>query len=295
MKPRFNLTLLIFTAGAIVITIALLIAIPAAQRPGTFDAASAYSLVNDQMALGPRIPGSTAHQQVITWMVNALNQAGWSTSITNDSAMGHPVQNVVAKKGSGSPWIILGAHYDSRMKADQDPDIANRTQPVPGADDGASGVAVLLELARVLSIKQGQVWLAFFDAEDQGDLPGWDWLLGSQVLADQLTGTPDAVVIIDMIGDKNLNIYKESSSTPVLVDQIWSAAQKAGHGDVFLPQAKYRMLDDHTPFLNKGLDAADLIDFDYPYWHTTADTADKVAGDSLKAVGDTLIEWLSTR
>ncbi len=208
---------------------------------------------------------------------------------------GQPVHNVIAKRGTGAPWTILGAHFDSRFKADQDPDPAKRNDPVPAANDGASGVAVLMELARVLpKDMKGQVWLAFFDSEDQGDLnlPGWDWILGSRALADSLTSKPDAVVVIDMIGDANLDVYEEKNSDPGLTNQIWGAAAQLGYGKEIIPQVKFSMEDDHTSFLQKGIRAVDMIDFDYPYWHTTSDTADKTSPKSLKVIGDTLLNWL---
>ncbi len=264
----------------------------------TFDWSRAYEDVKYQVDLGPRVPGSQAHTAEVQWIVNQLKQSGWQVEVQQATAMGHPIQNVVARKGSASkPWLILGAHYDSRMLADQDPNPANRTQPVPGADDGASGVAVLLEIARVLNFNPAkeQVWLVFFDAEDQGDIPGWDWILGSQVFAGQLQGSPDAVVVVDMIGDKNLNIYKEKTSNPDLTATIWNIAASLGYKDQFIPQYKYPMEDDHTPFLKKGLAAIDIIDFDYPYYHTVSDTTDKVSPNSLKVVGDTLIKWITTQ
>ncbi len=263
------------------------------QAVQAFDGETAYQDVVTQVDMGPRIPGSPAHDQAVAWMVQQLQDAGWQTEIQNTERMGHPIQNVIAKRGAGQPWIILGAHYDSRMVADQDPNPALRIQPVPGANDGASGVAVLLELARRLPDNlDKQVWLVMFDAEDQGDLPGWDWILGSEALADSLQAAPDAVVIVDMIGDADLNIYKEKNSAPSLLTAIWNQAATLGYTGSFIPEYKYSMLDDHTPFLNKGLTAADLIDFDYPYWHTTQDTPDKVSAASLEAVGKTLQAWL---
>lgn len=266
------------------------------NSPQSFDGQRAWQDVAYQVNLGPRIPGSPAHQQSVDWMVQELKKAGWSAEIQTGTMMGHPVQNVVAKRGTGKPWLIFGAHYDSRMLADQDPDPAKRTQAVPAANDGASGIAVLLEMARVLPANlQPQVWLVFFDAEDQGSIAGWDWILGSRMFANSLSSSPDAVVVIDMIGDADLNIYKEKNSTPAIVQSIWDTAAQAGYAQAFIPQAKYSMEDDHTPFLQRGFPAADLIDFDYPYWHTTADTADKVSPASLKAVGDTLIKWILLR
>ncbi len=264
----------------------------------TFDWYRAYDDVKYQVGLGPRIPGSQAHAQEVQWLVSQLKQSGWQVEIQQATGMGHPIQNVVAKKGStGQPWLILGAHYDSRMAADEDPNLANRTQPVPGADDGASGVAVLLEMARVLNFNSAkeQVWLVFFDAEDQGDLPGWDWSLGSQAFANQLQGAPDAVVVVDMVGDKNLDIYKEKNSDPDLTTSIWNIAAGLGYQQQFIPQYKYRLEDDHIPFLARRLTAIDIIDFDYPYWHTISDTTDKVSPNSLKIVGDTLLKWITSQ
>ncbi len=264
----------------------------------TFDWYRAYDDVKYQMELGPRTPGSQAHAAEVQWLVSQLKQAGWQVEIQQATAMGHPIQNVVAKKGNAAkPWLILGAHFDSRMLADQDPNPANRTQPVPGADDGASGVAVLMEIARVLNFNPAkeQVWLVFIDAEDQGNIPAWDWILGSQAFVDQLQGSPDAVVVIDMIGDKNLDIYQEKNSNPALNATIWNIAAGLGYQQQFIPKYKFSMEDDHTPFLAKGLTAIDIIDFDYPYYHTIADTADKVSPNSLKIVGDTLLKWITSQ
>jgi Zn-dependent M28 family amino/carboxypeptidase len=197
------------------------------------------------------------------------------------------------------------------MLADNDPDPNNHSVPVPGANDGASGVAVLLELARTLpshlentaganltsqeGTGPGQIWLVFFDAEDNGNIPGWDWILGSRAFVAGLEETPDAAVIVDMIGDADLNIYQELNSDPGLTEEIWSQAQALGYSDRIIPEPKYRMIDDHTPFIEAGIPAVDLIDFDYPYWHTIADTPDKVSAESLQIVGDTLIAWLKEK
>jgi Zn-dependent M28 family amino/carboxypeptidase len=288
------ITGLLILAGAVYFFISL--HKPAA--PVGFNGDTALQDVQYQVDLGPRTPGSQAHALEVTWISQQLTSSGWQVEEQDTNLMGHPIQNIVAKRGAPAqqPWIILGAHYDSRMFADHDPNPALRKQPVPGANDGASGVAVLLGLARSLpKTLHAQVWLVFFDAEDQGDIQGWDWILGSRAFASQLTTKPDAVVVVDMIGDKNLDIYYESNSDPALSQAIWSVADKAGYLTQFIPQDKYSMEDDHTPFLEKGIHAVDLIDFDYPYWHTTADTADKVSAESLHAVGDTLFQWINAQ
>ncbi|NTU75796.1 MAG: M28 family peptidase [Anaerolineaceae bacterium] len=259
-----------------------------------FDGKRALKDVYYQIHLGPRLPGSEAHARTIEWISQTLNKEGWEIEIQELEADGKPIKNIIAKRGSGKPWIILGAHYDSRFYADQDPVIENRTLPVPGANDGASGVAVLIELGRVLPKNlEKQVWLVFFDAEDQGNIPGWDWILGSKAFVNALIDKPDAVVVIDMIGDKDLNIFQEKNSDPELTRIIWAIAKDSGYATQFIDQPKYSILDDHYPFLEKGIPAIDIIDFDYPFWHTTGDTIDQVSPNSLSAVGTTLFNWLT--
>ena len=288
------IVVLVVVAGGVIATLLLS---NRDSTPPSFNADRSYADVKYQVDLGPRIPGSQPHAQAVQWIVTTLKQYGWQVDLQETQLMNQPIQNIIAKKGSGNkPWRIIGAHYDSRMLADQDPNPANRTKPVPGANDGASGVAVLLELARDLNfnLANEQVWLVFFDSEDQGDIPGWDWILGSQAFVDQLNGVPDAVVVIDMIGDSNLDIYKEKNSNVALTDAIWQIATDLGYQQQFIHQYKYSMEDDHTPFLQKGMPAIDIIDFDYPYCHTISDTTDKVSTTSLKVVGDTLLKWIIT-
>ena len=257
-----------------------------------FDGQRAYTDVQTQVAFGARIPGSEGHAKVQEWMRAELESAGWQVEIQESEAMGHPIENIVAKRGDGSPQIILGAHYDSRIFADNDPDPANHSLPVPAANDGASGVAVLLELARVVPDDTVPVWLVFFDAEDNGRIEGWDWILGSREFVKNNPVQPNAVVIVDMIGDADLNIYMEQNSNKELNDEIWGVAGMLGYENVFIPEYKHSMTDDHTPFLQAGIPAIDIIDFDYPYWHTMQDTPDKVSAESLQAVGDTLQTWV---
>lgn len=264
-------------------------------KPQQFDGQRAYQDVANQMDFGPRVPGSQAHQETLDYIQTELQQAGWEVEIQKATDEGHPVQNIIAKRANSAHPVILGAHYDSRMNADQDPDPAQHNQPVPGADDGASGVAVLLEIARVLPQNQKNVWLVFFDSEDQGEIDGWNWLLGSTVYANSLQVTPRAVVVVDMIGDADLNIYREKTSTASLSDEIWQTAADLGYSGQFINKEKYAMLDDQTPFLNRGFAAVDIIDFDYPFWHTASDTLDKISANSLEVVGRTLLAWLTQK
>jgi Zn-dependent M28 family amino/carboxypeptidase len=260
-----------------------------------FDGNNAYDYAKIQVEFGPRTPGSDAHKKTIDFITTELSALGWSSEIQSEELNGYKIQNIIAKMPSSvdQPWIIVGAHYDSRFYADHDPQIENRNQPVAGANDGASGVAVLLELARVLpdSIDKN-VWFVFFDAEDQGNIEGWDWILGSRSFVNVLDGKPDAVVILDMIGDEDLNIYFEYNSDKELQEEIWNIAANLGYQDSFIQEYKYTILDDHIPFIEKGITAIDIIDFDYPYWHTSQDTLDKISPESLEIIGRTIYHWL---
>ena len=259
----------------------------------SFDGQRAFADVETQVAFGSRVPGSEGHTKIQEWMREELESAGWQVEIQTSEALGHSVENLVARRSAGAPQIILGAHYDTRMFADNDPDPARHTTVVPGANDGASGVAVLLELARSLPGDTVPIWLVFFDAEDNGRIEGWDWILGSREFVKNNPVQPRAAVIVDMIGDADLNIYKEHNSNPALTDEIWEVANGLGYGSKFIPEYKHSMIDDHTPFLEAGIPAVDIIDFDYPYWHTVQDTPDKVSAESLQIVGETLRVWIT--
>lgn len=261
-------------------------------EPAFFDGERAYADVLTQVSFGPRVPGSEGHARIQEWIHQELEAAGWEVEIQESEALGHPIENLVARRSDEPPQIILGAHYDTRMFADSDPDPAQHSNIVPGANDGASGVAVLVELARVLPEGTVPIWLVFFDAEDNGRIEGWDWILGSREFVRSNPIQPRAVVIVDMIGDADLNIYKELNSDPEITEEIWAVAARLGYEDRFLPESRYSMIDDHTPFLEAGIPAIDIIDFDYPYWHTVQDTPDKVSAESLQAVGQTLHTWL---
>ena len=258
-----------------------------------FDGQSALLLVEEQMAFGPRIPGSEESRKTAAWVVEKLESSGWETEIQHFIYLGTPLMNIIAKSDgvSESKPILIGAHYDTRPYADRD--LNYPEAPVPGANDGASGVAVLIELARVLDRDQLRqpVWLVFFDAEDSGNIDGWDWIVGSSFFADNLTQDLEAAVIVDMVGDRDLQLYIEKNSDSGLVQEIWELADQLGY-PAFINTPKYSMIDDHSPFLRIGVPAVDIIDFDYPYWHTIGDTIDKVSAESLEQVGRTLEHWL---
>jgi Zn-dependent M28 family amino/carboxypeptidase len=258
-----------------------------------FDGATAFTHIDAQLAFGPRLPGALALTAASRYIRDHLQANGWHVEFQDFTYKETPVRNIIAKANVGrGPIILLGAHYDSRRRADQDRD--NPEAPVPGANDGASGVAVLLELGRSLDLETvpNEIWLAFFDAEDNGNLDGWEWLVGSTYMAQNLTVKPAQMILVDMIGDADQQIYFEQGSNPDLSATIWAVADELGYGDYIIPEPKYHMVDDHVPFLMRGIPAIDIIDFDYPYWHTTQDTADKVSVSSLERVGRTLETYL---
>ena len=261
-------------------------------NPLLFDGPTAYARVEDQCDLGFRPTGSEAGWATGDYIITQLEEQGWTTETEEFSYRDTPVRNIVGRIGEG-PVIMLGAHYDTRLSADEeDPSV-----PVMGANDGASGVAVLLELARTLNKDelQNEVWLAFFDAEDNGQLNGWDWCIGSSYMAKHLKITPEAVVVVDMIGDADQQLYLEHNSDTTLQTHLWEIAATLGYTDTFVPQYRWTMYDDHVPFARRGIVAVDIIDFDYPYWHTTQDTRDKVSAESLERVGRVLEVWLEGR
>lgn len=287
---------------------------PTTQPSLTFDGTHAYDeYLVSQMNFGARPAGSQALRATGDYIIAELKKNNWQVETQEFEYRGVPIRNVIGKYGAGEnkPLVILGVHYDTRARADQDKQ--NPDAPILGANDGASGVAVLLELARTLDKAKlkNEVWLAFFDAEDVGGLSAcdlrvvkqqkptalcdtneWSWSIGAQRVAENLQTRPEAVIVVDMIGDADQNIYYERNSDKELQATLWQIAEQLGYRQWFIPEFKWSMSDDHTPFLQKGIRAVDLIDFDYPSWHTTQDTADKVSAESLERVGRVLEEWV---
>jgi Zn-dependent M28 family amino/carboxypeptidase len=259
----------------------------------SFNGERAYADVIYQVALGPRIPGEDGHQRIIEWITKELTTSGWQVEIQETEYQGKPVKNIIAGREQGGSYILIGAHYDTRIFADQDQDPSLRTLPVPGANDGGSGVAVLLELARVLPDDLNvPIRLVFFDSEDNGGIDDWQWIMGSRAFVQDYEILPVAAIIVDMIGDADLNIFYEHNSDELIMGQIWKHASDLGYGRQFQEEFRHSMLDDHTPFIEAGIPAVDIIDFDYPFWHTTEDTVDKVSAESLETVGQTLLSWI---
>jgi hypothetical protein len=248
--------------------------------------------VLEQCGYGPRPSGSTNLLLLGDYILEVLAGYGWSTEVHEFVYRDVPLRNLVASKGSG-PLVILGAHYDTRPYADYDPP-ETREQHILGANDGGSGVAVLLELARVLDMERVpyEVRLIFFDAEDRGNLDGWPFSVGAEQYAEELDTDPEFVIVVDMVGDQEQRFYWEGYSDPELNQELWSLAADLGYEEQFIPQVQWEIIDDHLPFVNKGWVAVDVIDFDYPHWHTTQDTADKVSAESLGRIGTVLEVFL---
>jgi glutaminyl-peptide cyclotransferase len=280
--------------AALVALVFLLAACDAPEpEPVIFDGEAAYAHVVAQCDLGFRPTGSEAGWATGDYIISRLEEHGWTVETEEFTYHETPVRNVVGKGVGEGPVVVLGAHYDTRRSADEeDPSV-----PVMGANDGASGVAVLLELARTLDRDklQNEVWLAFFDAEDNGRLDGWEWCVGSSHMAENLEITPEAVVVVDMIGDADQQLFLEHNSDVALQARLWEIARTLGYTDTFISEYRWAMYDDHVPFARRGIPAVDIIDFDYPYWHTTQDTLDKVSAGSLERVGRVLEVWLEGR
>jgi len=261
--------------------------------PLVFDGAAALRHVEAQIAFGPRPTGSEAAHATAEYIQAQLVSSGWEPRVQEFVYQDVQGQNIYAVSSRDErPVILLGAHFDTRRQADQDS--TDALAPVLGANDGASGVAVLLELARVLDLErvQSRVVLAFFDAEDNGRLDGWDWIVGSRLFASSMDQLPVYVIIVDMVGDEDQQLYYESNSDPALRAALWQTAADLGFSDQFIPEERHSLLDDHTAFIERGIPAVDIIDFDYPYWHTTEDTLDKVSAASLMRVGRVLEKFL---
>jgi glutaminyl-peptide cyclotransferase len=261
------------------------------STPLTFSGEEAYQQAAAQIALGPRPTGSEAGWATGDYIIERLKELGWETEEQVTEFRGVTIRNIVGRAGAG-PVIIVGAHYDTRPHADLDP--VNPDQSIQGANDGASGAAVLLELARALDngALDNEIWLAFFDAEDRGNLDGWPFSVGASYMAENLTVTPQAVIVLDLVGDRDQQFYFERNSDLDLLADLWDIAADLGYQDQFIPQAKWSIIDDHAPFAALGLPAADVIDFDYPAWHTSADTLDQISAESLERIGRVMEVYL---
>ena len=265
-----------------------------------FDANKAYEYLKKQCAFGPRFPGSVAHKKTRDYLASELKKYANSVILQDftykDKRKELKLTNIIAIFGPNvKKRIILCAHWDTRPFADKDPDPGLRNTPISGANDGASGVAVLLELAKAFHKEKPpvRIIMVLFDGEDYGKNID-DMFLGSKHFAQNIRTewTPDYGILLDMIGDRNLDIYIEPISlqnAPEVVNKVWKLA-----GDLKLKGIYNKIgpavMDDHVQLIEKGIPCIDIIDFNYPYWHTLGDTPDKCSPSSLGVIGRLLIE-----
>jgi hypothetical protein len=275
-------------------------AAPPASETGGFDGQKAYEHVAKLVAFGPHPPASDAIHGVQNYIRSQLKSFGCATdedAFNAQTPIGTlEMDNIVAKvPGSGQGIVLLLTHYDTL-----------RLDNFVGAEDSGSSTGLMLEMARILCSqpkRTNAVWIAFLDGEEaqvvtdgQAQWSGADSVYGSRELAARLAVSGDlqkikAVILGDMIGQKDLHILRESDSTKRLTDLVWNTAARLGYKDTFL-SGQIQISDDHDPFLKRGVPATDIIDFAgyKDYWHTPQDTLDKISPRSLAIVGHVILE-----
>lgn len=269
-----------------------------------FDGEQAMRYVEAQLAFGPRVPNTGGHRRAGDWIHQQLQARADSVEVqefTHVTASGDTLRlrNFLGRfRPELKDRVLFLAHWDTRPRAEKSPNLADQERPVLGANDGASGVAVLLGVADALKKQPPAgvgVDLLFVDGEDYGDFnTGRDVLLGSTHYAAKLTpdNRPLFAVLFDMVGDRDLRIEQEGYSVeraPEVVERAWAKARELGYEHYFRSTVGTPITDDHVPLLDAGVRAIDVIDLDYPHHHTTEDTADKVSAKSLQIVGDVAV------
>ena len=277
-----------------------------------------------QLEFGPRVPGTEGHRRTGDWIVAQMRQRAdtvveqrWMHVTQRGDTL--PMRNILARfRPDVAERVLYVAHWDTRPTADRDRNLGARTQPIPGANDGASHTALLIAVADVLKKTPPSVGvdLLFVDGEDYGDFSDPDQrdvLIGSRYFAEHLPSPgyrPLFGIVWDMIGDRDLNIYQEGNSVqaaPEVVQRVWQVAKDLGYDDYFIPEAIEAITDDHVPLIKKGLRVIDVIDIDYgppidnggrpapTYHHTMQDTIDKISARSLQVVGDVATALVTAR
>lgn len=268
-----------------------------------FDGPAALRSAQRQLAFGPRIPGTTGHAAMAEWL-DSLATARADTVLVDRwihvSRAGDslPMVNVLARFNPGAARRILYlAHWDTRPRADA-AGSSDSLAPVPGANDGASGVAILLGVMVALAASPPSVGvdLLFVDGEDYGSFSPerHDVLIGSLRYAANVPppGKPDFAVVWDMVGGADVRIGVESQgqvAAPDVIERVWSTAERMGYGHIFVRQSIGAITDDHEPLIKAGIRAIDVIGWPFAHWHTPDDTIDKLSVASLEAVGNVAI------
>jgi Zn-dependent M28 family amino/carboxypeptidase len=276
------------------------------KPPQEFAGTGAFSYIQTQVAFGPRVPGTAAHEKMGDWLDSLLRQRAdtivvqsWTHVTAAKTKL--PLRNFIARfNPAADKRLLLLAHWDSRPVSDS-PTSRDSSHAVLGANDGGSGVALLLGVADVLKRTPPAIGvdLLFVDGEDYGDFtksPN-DVLIGSRYYgAHQLPGgSPLYAVLFDLVADKDLQIYQEGNSlvgAPEVVELVWDTAKELGYGGYFIASPRHTLIDDHLELQKAGIRAIDVVDFDYPAWHTQYDTIDKVSAASLQVVGDVAVELI---
>ena len=272
-----------------------------------FSGARAMEYVRTQLDFGPRVPGTEPHRRTGDWIVAQMRLRADTVivqSFSHVSSSGDtiPMRNILARiKPGETQRVLYVAHWDTRPISDRASNPADRATPVPGANDGASGVALLMAVADVLK-NTPPTWgvdLLFVDGEDYGDFTaGRDVLIGAKYFAQHLPAPdyrPLFGIVWDMIGDANLGIYQEGHSVrraPEIVSRVWQTAADLGYTGYFVPRVGESITDDHVPLLDAGLRVIDVIDIEFTAHHTPFDTIDKVSERSLQIVGDVAVKLL---
>ena len=268
------------------------------QAGAVFEAQRAFEILKKQCEFGPRPPGSPAHRETQNYLFAELKKYANIVVLQPHqyTADGVTLQlnNILAEFGPPSgETLLLAAHWDTRPFADRDPKPENQDKPILGANDGASGVAVLLEIARVLKQQPPprRIIIVLFDGEDYGRSVE-DMFIGSRFFAQNLgKWKPDYGILLDMVGDKDLSIPIERYSWNAnreFTELIWRRAAALGLAP-FQQRVGAAILDDHVPLIKAGIPMVDIIDFTYPYWHTVEDTVDKCSPKSLEVVATLVI------
>lgn len=276
-----------------------------------FDADSAYSYVKRQVSFGPRVPNSDAHCKTGDWLVAELRRHGADvieqTSVVKAfDGTRLNMRNIIGQfNAEAKERVLLLAHWDCRPWADNDPDESKRKLPVDGANDGASGVGVLLEVARALGSNNPTrgVDIAFVDDEDWGVTDNDEsWCLGSRYLANNPIKSgwcPSEVILLDMVGGVGAEFrpeYISVTNAGSLVEKIWACAAKSGYANWFVNEPAGAITDDHVEFIKVGIPAINIIELgDSGFnerWHTTHDNMDGIDVNTLKAVGQTVLNYL---
>lgn len=291
---------------------------PAVPAP-VFNADSAFNYVAQQVQFGPRVPNTIAHANCAAWLAKTMSGMADTVIVQSYRTRAFDgkvldAQNIIASfRPESGNRILLCSHWDSRPFADQDS--VRKDEPIDGANDGASGVGVLMEVARQLSIARPNlgVDIIFFDAEDYGQpedskFPPMEdsYCLGSQYWSNHLhvpNYTARYGILLDMVGATRSTFTQEGTSmqyAPYVVDLVWQAAHDIGYSDYFLPERTKGIIDDHF-YINRiaGIRCIDIIHYDFQtpsnfwkHWHTHGDTIDKIDRNTLKATGQTLLEVL---